>query len=170
MATQIGINRRQKIFGLLQYCSLMITIGAILWLPLPFPTPPPTDRHIRVEAQTFQFTPGEIRLNPGDRVTLELISTDVVHGLSLDGYSINLKAEPGQPARITFTANRVGVFRFRCSITCGNLHPFMIGKLQVGPNMSLLRGTALGGLGILLALSRFFQPIRTSTRSAHEPN
>ncbi len=170
MATQMGINKDQKISGLLRYCSLMITIGAITLFPLPFPTPPPTDRHIRVEAQTFQFTPGEIRLNPGDRVTLELISTDVVHGLSLDGYSINLKAEPGQPARITFIANQVGSFRFRCSIPCGNLHPFMIGKLQVGLNMLLLRGIALGGLGILLALSSFFQPTRTSTRSAHEPN
>ncbi len=121
----------------------------VLFTPLPVPAPAPIDRTIRIEARMFQFSPGEIRVNPGDRVTIELVSTDVVHGLVLDGYPFELKADPGQTAASTFTATQSGVFRFRCLVPCGNLHPFMIGKLQVGPNRLLVRGIGLGILAIL---------------------
>jgi len=124
----------------------------IFFAPLPQPVQIPKDRLIRIEASSFQFIPGEIQINPGDRVTVELVSTDVVHGFSLDGYSFELKADPGQTATGTFTAGKAGVFRFRCSVACGNLHPFMIGKLQVGVNLLLFRGIALGLLAIAAAL------------------
>jgi cytochrome c oxidase subunit 2 len=124
----------------------------ILFAPLPQPVHVPQDRLIRIEASSFQFTPGEIQINPGDRVTVELVSTDVVHGFSLDGYGVELKADPGQTAMGTFTAGKAGVFRFRCSVACGNLHPFMIGKLQVGPNLLLVRGIVLAPLAIVAAL------------------
>lgn len=124
----------------------------ILFAPLPLPAATPSDRVIRIEASMFQFTPGELKINPGDRITVELVSTDVVHGFSLDGYDFELKADPGQTASGTFVADKAGVFRFRCSVACGNLHPFMIGKLQVGPNLLLVRGIALGLLAIISAL------------------
>jgi heme/copper-type cytochrome/quinol oxidase subunit 2 len=124
----------------------------ILFAPLPLPEASPTDRHLRIEASMFQFIPGELAINPGDRVTVELVSTDVVHGFSLDGYNFELKADPGQTATGTFVADKGGVFRFRCSVACGNLHPFMVGKLQVGPNLLFLRGLALGLLAVMAAL------------------
>jgi heme/copper-type cytochrome/quinol oxidase subunit 2 len=69
----------------------------------------------------------------------------------IDGYNLEMTADPGQTARLTFLTDRPGAFRFRCSVTCGNMHPFMIGKLYVGQNMLLLRASALGillvGLG-----------------------
>ncbi len=118
----------------------------ILFIPLPQTASTPTDRTIRIEASRFQFVPGEIHVKPGDKFTVELISQDVVHGLSLDNYDFNLRAEPGQTVTGTFIANQSGVFRFRCSFACGNLHPFMIGKLTVGSNHLLLRGIVLAGL------------------------
>ena len=124
----------------------------ILFIPLPLPFHAPQDRVLRIEASSFQFMPGEIQINPGDRVTVELVSTDVVHGFSLDGYGFELKADPGQTATGTFIADQAGVFRFRCSVACGNLHPFMIGKLQIGPNLLFFRGIALGLLAISAAL------------------
>ena len=124
----------------------------ILFVPLTLPFHAPEDRLLRIEASSFQFTPGEIQINPGDRVTVELVSTDVVHGFSLDGYGFELKADPGQTATGTFIADQAGVFRFRCSVACGNLHPFMIGKLQVGPNLLFVRGIVLGLLAISAAL------------------
>ena len=124
----------------------------IILLPLPLPTPTPTARTIRIEASQYAFTPSEITVNPGDRVRIELVSTDVMHGLSLDGYNLNLTAEPGQPASGTFIADKAGVLRFRCSIPCGNMHPFMIGKLQVGPDLLLFRAIGLGLLAILAAV------------------
>lgn len=123
----------------------------VLFVPLPLPGAAPTDRHIRIEASMFQFTPGDLKINRGDRVTVELVSTDVVHGLSLDSYNFKLKASPGQSETGTFVANKAGVYRFRCSVPCGNLHPFMIGKLQVGPNLLLMRGIVLGLLGVIAA-------------------
>jgi heme/copper-type cytochrome/quinol oxidase subunit 2 len=137
----------------------------ILFAPLPLIGATPTDWHLRIEASMFQFSPGEIMINPGDRVTVELVSTDVVHGLSLDGYNFELKADPGQTATGTFVADKAGVFRFRCSVPCGNLHPFMIGKLQVGPNLLLVRGIVLGLLGVIAALWFLRGPSYTLSRT-----
>jgi heme/copper-type cytochrome/quinol oxidase subunit 2 len=73
----------------------------------------------------------------------------VVHGLSIDGYNLETTADPGQTARLTFVADRQGSFRFRCTVTCGNMHPFMIGKLRVGQNALLWRGALLAGLVLI---------------------
>ena len=150
MVTQPMIKPTIKRWGgliLAIACALLI-----LFAPLPVPGTAPIDRHLRIEASLFQFTPGELMINPGDRVTVELVSTDVVHGFSLDGYDFDLKSDPGQTATGTFVADQAGVFRFRCSVACGNLHPFMIGKLQVGPNFLLIRGIGLGLLVVIAAV------------------
>lgn len=131
---------------------LALIAGLTLFAPLPLPIPPAADKHISIEASMFQFSPGEVQVNPGDRVTVELVATDVVHGLSLDGYNFELKAEPGRTVTGSFVADKAGVFRFRCSVACGNLHPFMIGKLRVGPNLLLLRGVVLGLLAVVTAI------------------
>ncbi len=128
---------------------VLVALG-VAFIPAPTPPTAPADRHIHVDAASFAYSPSVISVNPGDRVTLEFSSTDVVHGLYLDGYGLSLTAEPGQTARLTFTADRPGSFRFRCSVTCGPLHPFMIGKLNVGPNWLLYRAI---GLAMLAALS-----------------
>lgn len=126
---------------------------AIAFAPAPMLSAAPADRHIRVEAQSFEYAPPEIRVNPGDRVTIELASTDVVHGLYLDGYDLSVTADPGRPARLAFVADKPGTFRFRCSVTCGALHPFMIGKLHVGSNDLLWRALGLALLAVMAALS-----------------
>jgi heme/copper-type cytochrome/quinol oxidase subunit 2 len=110
----------------------------------------PTERVYRVEAEDFAFSPAELYANPGDRVTIELVSKDVAHGLAIDGYSVDLSAEPGQPARATFTAEKAGAFTLRCSVACGNLHPFMTGKFNVGPNLLFYRAA---GLALVAALA-----------------
>lgn len=111
------------------------------------------ERSFRIEAGDFAYSPAVLHVNPGDKVTIELASTDVVHGLYVDGYGLDLTADPGQPATLTFTANRPGTFRLRCSVTCGALHPFMTGKLQVGPNLLLWRGLGLAFLALIGILS-----------------
>jgi len=128
---------------------------AVAFAPLPFVSAPtsPAPRIFRIEASQYAYSPAELHVNPGDRVTIELVSTDVVHGLYLDGYGVSVEADPGQTATLTFVANQPGSFRFRCSVTCGALHPFMIGKLTVGTNAALLRGIGLalvGAIGILM--------------------
>ncbi len=110
------------------------------------------ERTFRVEAGDFAYTPAVLRVNPGDKVIIELVSTDVVHGLYVDDYDVSVTADPGQTAILTFTADRPGTFRLRCSVTCGALHPFMIGKLQVGTNLLFWRGVGLAFIALLSIL------------------
>jgi heme/copper-type cytochrome/quinol oxidase subunit 2 len=110
------------------------------------------EKHFRIEANAYQYTPEAISVNPGDHVTIELVSTDVVHGLYIDGYDLNVTADPGQTASLSFVADRAGLFRFRCSVTCGALHPFMIGKLNVGSNDLLWRAIGLSVLAVVAGI------------------
>jgi cytochrome c oxidase subunit 2 len=132
----------------------LILAAAALLAPLPAAGAAPQERHITVSARSFAFEPGTVRVNRGDTVVLTLEATDVVHGLYLDDYGISAVAEPGQPAVLRFIASRPGAFRFRCSISCGTMHPFMIGKLVVGPNLIWLRAilatliTAAGAVAV----------------------
>ena len=107
----------------------------------------PRDRVFDVRARSFAFDPAVLRVNQGDRVTLRLHSSDVVHGFYLDGHDIDATVYPLRREfavrtagtrqvvdSVTFTASRTGKYRFRCSITCGAMHPFMVGELIVEPN------------------------------------
>jgi heme/copper-type cytochrome/quinol oxidase subunit 2 len=131
--------------------SLLLFVMAglvVAFAPLPVPTIAPQARTFQIDARQFAYSPSELNVNPGDTVTIELVSTDVVHGLYVDGYDISVEADPGQTATLTFIANKRGSFRFRCNITCGAMHPFMIGKITVGPNNWLFRSIGLAALAI----------------------
>ena len=130
---------------------------AAMIVPIPAAATTPTDRTFQITASRFEYSPAVLTANPGDRVTIELVATDVVHGLSIDGYNLAITADPGQTARLTFVADRQGSFRFRCTVTCGNLHPFMTGKLQVGQNTLLYRAVALSGLALAAGLWRLWK-------------
>jgi heme/copper-type cytochrome/quinol oxidase subunit 2 len=141
----------QKIFSAKTWRYLILAvIGAIILLaPLPVSYAAPTEKIFRIQAQRFEYSPAVLQVNPGDHVTIELQATDVVHGLAIDGYDVSISADPGQTARVSFVANRPGSFRFRCTVTCGNLHPFMIGKLQVGQNLLMVRAAGLALLALI---------------------
>ena len=148
--------------SLLLLLILLLAASLVAFTPLPLPRTEPTDRTFQIAASSYEFFPAEMRANPGDRITIELISMDVVHGLYIDGYDLQISADPGQTNTLTFVADQTGVFRMRCSVTCGDLHPFMIGKLRVGPNVLLWRGVALASLALLglatISAIRFGKP------------
>jgi heme/copper-type cytochrome/quinol oxidase subunit 2 len=120
----------------------------VAFAPLPVRSISPQERTFRIDARQFAYSPSELRVNAGDTVTLQLVSTDVVHGLYVDGYDISMEADPGQTATLIFVASKSGSFRFRCNVTCGAMHPFMIGKLTVGPNHWLFRSLGLAALAV----------------------
>lgn len=129
---------------------LLIAAGLVVaFAPLPVRQAAPQERIFRVEASQFAYSPSELKVNPGDTVTIQLVSTDVVHGLYVDGYDISIEADPGQTAMLTFTADRPGSYRVRCNVTCGAMHPFMIGKLNVGTNQWFYRSTGLAVLSVI---------------------
>lgn len=96
------------------------------------------ERFFEIKAKKFSYTPNIIKVNRGDVVRIRLISEDVHHGLYLDGYGINTSARPGQDGSLKFVADKTGRFSFRCSVTCGEFHPYMIGYLKVEPNSRFL--------------------------------
>jgi heme/copper-type cytochrome/quinol oxidase subunit 2 len=129
---------------------------AVLLVPLAKYDGSPTTHEVTVKASQFTFDPPVLHVNRGDRVVLTLEATDVVHGLYLDEYGINIRAEPGTSRRVEFVADRAGEFRYRCSVSCGNLHPFMIGELVVAPNEMYWRATALTLIAVTATLFRLW--------------
>ena len=137
---------------------LFVMAGLVVALaPLPVQSIAPQERTFRIDARQFAYSPAELGVNTGDSVTIQLVSNDVVHGLYVDGYDVSTQAEPGRPGRLTFIADRDGAFRFRCNVACGSLHPFMIGKLVVGPNLTWLRAVAASLLATIGALVIFWR-------------
>ncbi len=110
-----------------------------------------------VKLSRFSFSPEVIRVDRGDKVRLNFDSVDVVHGVEIDGYDINVRVPAEKIVAIEFIANKAGSIRIRCSIPCGSFHPFMIGNIIVGPNINFLWAFGLaiiipiGTLGLLLA-------------------
>ena len=132
--------------------SLLLFVMAglvVAFAPLPVQSIARQERIFRIDARQYAYSPSEIHVNAGDTVTFELVSTDVVHGLYIDGYDVFVEADPGQTATLTFATNKPGSFRFRCNVTCGAMHPFMIGKLTVGTNLWLYRAVGLAGLAVM---------------------
>ena len=136
---------------------LAMTGLVVAFAPLPASVNSPQERTFQIDARQFAYSPSQLTVNQGDSITIELLSTDVVHGLYIDGYDVSVEADPGQTATMTFTADKAGPFRFRCNVTCGAMHPFMIGKLIVGRNEWLFRSAGLAVvavLGVLILVKR----------------
>jgi heme/copper-type cytochrome/quinol oxidase subunit 2 len=121
----------------------------VAFAPLPVQHIALQKRTFRIEARQFAYSPSELKVNSGDTVNIQLLSTDVVHGLYVDGYDISVEADPGQTRTLSFVADKPGSFRFRCNVTCGAMHPFMIGKLNVGSNTWLFRSIGLAMLAVV---------------------
>ena len=143
-----------RVFSLLFFVMAGLVVA---FAPLPVQSIAPQERTFQVDARQYAYSPAEIEVNAGDTVTIHLVSNDVVHGLYVDGYGVSVEADPGQTATLTFVAGKPGSFRFRCNVTCGAMHPFMIGKLTVGTNEWLFRSMALAALaatGVVISLKR----------------
>ena len=134
-----------KWIGVIVLVVLASTGGGVLWAKHSLNS---SEKEFHLVARQFAYDPPIIRVSKGDQVTIKAESKDVLHGLYLDGYDIDRVLRPGEPVQFTFIANKEGKFGFRCSTTCGVLHPFMIGKLIVEPNYLFP-----GSVGLALGLA-----------------
>ncbi len=129
------------------------------------------ERSFTITAHKYAYDPPVLRVNRGDRLHIRLVAKDVTHGFYLEGYNLDARVRPENPTfwarhpseqqdykeveEISFVANRTGKFRYRCSITCGYMHPFMQGELIVSPNY--LYSAAVGvALALALAMPLIF--------------
>lgn len=153
--------------------SLLIAGGALGFLSAHWRQGAPQERRFTITAHKYAYEPNTLRVNRGDRIHIRLLAGDVTHGFYLEGYNLDAKARPQDTTfwmrhpstggnyqaveEISFVANRPGKFRYRCSQTCGYMHPFMQGELIVTPNYlySTSVGLSLGlGVGMLLIFRR----------------
>lgn len=90
----------------------------------------PPDANGRWEVSTYRWAPNQIIVNQGDEVTLEILGVNgAEHPTVIDGYNISFTVKRGQLTPVTFTADKAGVFEFRCGIH----QPSMVGELIVLP-------------------------------------
>ena len=146
--------------------GLILPLGGLVgFLSARFGQAPAQERSFTITARKYAYDPPVLHLNRGDRVHIRLVAKDVTHGFYLEGYDVDAKVRPENPTfwlrnpskeegykevgEIDFVADRTGKFRYRCSITCGYMHPFMQGELIVSPNY--LYSTAVG-LSLALAV------------------
>jgi heme/copper-type cytochrome/quinol oxidase subunit 2 len=143
--------RARLLLSLLPFAGLALVV---LLLPAPLTAAAPATRQVTIEADQFAFDPPVLRVNRGDRVRLTIQAADVVHGFYLDGYGVETRVEPGVSQQVEFVADRAGKFHYRCSVSCGTLHPFMTGELVVGPNLTYAR--AIGLTFVVLGATLFY--------------
>jgi len=101
------------------------------------------EKSFEIHAKKFAYSPEVITVNRGDTVRITLKSDDVSHGMYIDGYELVTVSSPGSDGHLNFVADRTGRFAFRCAVTCGEFHPYMIGYLEVEPNFRYMGYTAL---------------------------
>jgi nitrosocyanin len=95
------------------------------------PAPIQEIKTFNITAKQFEFIPNTISVNEGDKVVINLTSEDVMHGFAVTEYGISQTVEAGQTATIEFTADKKGIFTFKCPVDCGEGHTEMIGNLIV---------------------------------------
>jgi cytochrome c oxidase subunit 2 len=93
---------------------------------------------VRMTAQIWSFTPGEIRVPAGSTVHFWATSRDIVHGLliphGLGGgrhANINVMLLPGQIAHVETRFDTPGEYPIICHEYCGIAHHTMAGKVIV---------------------------------------
>jgi cytochrome c oxidase subunit 2 len=84
-----------------------------------------------IVAQTWLFTPNEIRVPAGSEVTFTVASTDVVHGFLIENTQINAMIIPGQITEVTQTFDEPGEYLLICHEYCGIGHHDMWGRVIV---------------------------------------
>jgi heme/copper-type cytochrome/quinol oxidase subunit 2 len=67
----------------------------------------------------------------GERVRFTIDSSDVVHGLWIPEFMIQIEAKPGVKSTLEFTADKLGDFQGRCNILCGRDHSQMLFTVRV---------------------------------------
>lgn len=155
---------------------ILTIIGAIIGVLAFWSNQKPVSRDLTIKARQYSYDPEKFEVNKGDTLHLTLVSLDVFHGFYLEGYDLDAEIQANVKAikvrrpsegynwkdtnEVFLIANKTGKFRYRCSHTCGTMHPFMQGEMIVNPNNTYHAG--IGGiigfaLGMLLMIFRKYK-------------
>jgi hypothetical protein len=98
---------------------------------------PPDEKTRRWEVSAYVWQPSQIIVNEGDEVTLEFVDINgAAHPTSIAAFDQTFTVKRGQAHRVTFTADKVGIFGIICgthrpSNTAGPLAPSKKPTLQL---------------------------------------
>lgn len=109
----------------------LLTMLSILSIGLCFANAQQSPRMIEIHAKRFSFSPAEITVTRGERVTLVLSSEDVTHSLVIPDLHVNAEIAKGHPAMVTLMPDRAGDFAGQCGHFCGSGHGSMLFLVHV---------------------------------------
>jgi cytochrome c oxidase subunit II len=113
---------------------MKMLIAALAIVAVAAPAAPAQDvKIIRVSAERFAFTPGEIVVERGTTIEFHLTSDDTDHGFKIVGTDVNLeipKRRRGETV-VKYVADTAGEFVIECSRPCGAGHTAMKAILRV---------------------------------------
>ena len=90
----------------------------------------PDEKTRRWEVSAYVWLPSQIIVTEGDEVTLEFVGINgAAHPTTIAAFGQTFTLTRGQAHRVTFTADKVGIF----GITCSTHKPSMSGELIVMP-------------------------------------
>jgi plastocyanin len=90
----------------------------------------PDEKTRRWEVSAYIWLPSQIIVNEGDEVTLEFVGINgAAHPTSISAFGQNFTVKRGVAHRMTFIADKVGIF----GIICSTHGPSMAGELIVMP-------------------------------------
>jgi cytochrome c oxidase subunit II len=87
--------------------------------------------HIAISMRKFAIEPAVIRIRRGEKVVLDVSTTDVQHGFEVAQLGINEPIQPGRPAEIALDTSKKGEYKVDCSIICGPGHANMSARLII---------------------------------------
>ncbi|MFM1653150.1 cytochrome c oxidase subunit II [Brevibacillus sp. B_LB10_24] len=79
----------------------------------------------------FGYTPNEIEIPAGAKVTFKVTSKDVVHGFAIPGTNVNMMITPGYISTLTHTFSDPGEYLILCNEYCGIGHQVMATRIVV---------------------------------------
>jgi cytochrome c oxidase subunit 2 len=82
-------------------------------------------------ARIFSFTPQDLTVPVGSRVTFYVTSMDVMHGFSIPETGVNVMLTPGWVSTVSYTFRKTGKFLLVCNEYCGAGHQMMAGSIEV---------------------------------------
>ena len=95
-----------------------------------------------VRSQIWLFTPAEIRIPVGSKLTMYVTSQDVQHGFKIDRTNVNVMVLPGQVSKMSHTFTEAGIYNFICHEYCGVGHHTMFGRIIVEDEAMIAAATA----------------------------
>lgn len=90
------------------------------------------DRYeVVIVASAFSYTPNQIEIPKGAKVTFKVATKDVIHGFEVAGTNTNMMIEPGYVSEFQQTFNQTGEFVVLCNEYCGIGHHMMSARVKV---------------------------------------